>query len=206
MLTYQTFGVNIFSSYCEMFGIAGYQVCQQLGQQCCQLHTYERLSWSHLHFLSAATCEVKILWEESTPKVSLTSYVPESWPRLFMLLPEALNHSFDLSQLAKRFELKMTSEGFDLDLDLGQPQEYQISEPASLDMSSSSPQPFTKFKHPPTQNHLFLGKVNTFWFCVKLSLHCIVLEFADSKVQALNCILWQIKCHFLRMPGKCRKT
>ena len=88
-----------------------------------------------------------------------------------MLLPEALNHSFDLSQLAKRLELKMTSEGFDLDLDLGQPQEYQISEPASLDMSSSSPQPFTKFKHPSTQNHLFLGKVNTFGFCVKLSLH-----------------------------------
>ena len=75
-----------------------------------------------------------------------------------MLLPEALNHSFDLSQLAKRFELKMTSEGFDLDLDLGQPQEYQISEPASLDMSS----PFTKFKHLPTQNHLFLGRVNIF--------------------------------------------
>ena len=52
----------------------------------------------------------------------------------------------------------MTSEGFDLDLDLSQPQEYQISEPASLDMSS----PFTKFKHLPTQNHLFLGRVNTF--------------------------------------------
>ena len=63
-----------------------------------------------------------------------------------MLLPEALNHSFDLSQLAKRFELKMTSEGFDfdLDLDLGQPQEYQFSEPASLDMSSSPPSTFHK--------------------------------------------------------------
>ena len=61
MFICQTFGVNIFSSYCEMFGIAGHQVCQQLGQQCCQLHTYERLSWSHLHFLSAATCERKKL-------------------------------------------------------------------------------------------------------------------------------------------------
>ena len=61
MFVFQTFGVNIFSSYCEMFGIAGHQVCQQLGQQCCQLHTYERLSWSHLHFLSAATCERKKL-------------------------------------------------------------------------------------------------------------------------------------------------
>ena len=145
MFICQTFGVNIFSSYCEMFGIAGHQVCQQLGQQCCQLHTYERLSWSHLHFLSAATCERKKLrflgGEYSQSELDII-YVPESWPRLFMLLPEALNHSFDLSQLAKRFELKMTSEGFDLDL--GQPQEYQISEPASLDMSSSPPSTFHK--------------------------------------------------------------